>query len=134
MTNLRTISSRDLALHTRDVAHRVRLGQPAIVHISDEGRIVLLDALDYLLLRGVAGWATRPAPSRSEDSNEEKVMRAYLDEEVSLGKAAEMLGISRFELQARFQRLEIPLRQGPRDDAEAMAEIAVARELAANAS
>jgi predicted HTH domain antitoxin len=54
-------------------------------------------------------------------------MRAYLNEEVSLGRAAEMLGLSRFDLQARFVRLDIPMRQGPADEVEAQAEIAAAR-------
>jgi predicted HTH domain antitoxin len=70
----------------------------------------------------------------TEDPTEEQVMRAYLSEEVSLGRTAEMLGISRFDLQARFLRLDIPLRQGPRDEKEARAEIDVAQELASKAS
>ncbi len=131
--NLRTISSNDLADHTQDVVHQVRQGQPAIVHSSGEDQVVLLDALDYRLLRGVAGWATRPALAESEEPCADQVMRAYLDKEVSLGRAAELLGISRFDLQARFVRLEIPLRQGPKDLAEARAEIEVAHRLATKA-
>ena len=131
--NLRTISSTDLASRTQDVVHQVRQGQPTIVQASGEDQVVLLDALDYRLLQGVAGWATRPAAS-ADCPSEERAMRAYLDEEISLGRAAELLGISRFDLQARFQRLSIPLRQGPVDEAEALEEIGVAEELAAKAS
>ncbi|MCP3964060.1 MAG: hypothetical protein GY719_40025 [bacterium] len=132
--NMRTISSIDLATHTRDVVHQVRQGQPTIVHSSGEDQVVLLDALDYHLLRGAAGWATHPASAGREDPTEEQVMRAYLNEDVSLGRAAEMLGISRFDLQARFLRLDIPLRQGPKDEIEAKEEIGVAQDLAARAS
>ena len=50
------------------------------------------------------------------------VVSAYLDEEINLGKAAEMLGIHELELRDRFVALGIPLRIGPIDKAEARAE------------
>jgi hypothetical protein len=49
------------------------------------------------------------------------------DERINLGKAAELLQLSRFELEASFQRLGIPLRRGARSIEDAEAEIAVAR-------
>jgi predicted HTH domain antitoxin len=50
------------------------------------------------------------------------VVSAYLDEEINLGKAAEMLGMHELELRDRFIALGIPLRIGPLDKAEARAE------------
>lgn len=50
------------------------------------------------------------------------VVSAYLDEEINLGKAAEMLGLHELELRERFANLGIPLRLGPADKAEAQAE------------
>ena len=50
------------------------------------------------------------------------VVSAYLDEEINLGKAAEMLGMHELELRDRFIELGIPLRIGPADKAEARAE------------
>jgi predicted HTH domain antitoxin len=50
------------------------------------------------------------------------VVSAYLDEEINLGKAAEMLGIHELQLRARFIELGIPLRIGPANKAEARAE------------
>lgn len=50
------------------------------------------------------------------------VVSAYLDEEINLGKAAEMLGMHELELRDRFIELGIPLRIGPVDKAEARAE------------
>ncbi len=58
---------------------------------------------------------------------EAQVLRDYLDERINLGKAAELLQLSRFELEASFQRLGIPLRRGARSIEDAQAEIAVAR-------
>ena len=51
------------------------------------------------------------------------VVSAYLDEEINLGKAAEMLGMHELELCDRFIALGIPLRIGPLDKAEARAEV-----------
>jgi predicted HTH domain antitoxin len=52
------------------------------------------------------------------------VVGAYLDEEINLGKAAELLGMHRLELQARFMAKGIPLRFGPETIEEARAEVA----------
>ncbi len=50
------------------------------------------------------------------------VVSAYLDEEINLGKAAELLDLHELELRERFISLGIPLRIGPADQAEARAE------------
>ena len=50
------------------------------------------------------------------------VVSAYLDHEINLGKAAELLGMHELELRERFIKLGIPLRIGPADLAEAQAE------------
>ncbi|MDM8527844.1 UPF0175 family protein [Anaerolineales bacterium HSG24] len=51
------------------------------------------------------------------------VVGAYLDERINLGKAAELLGIHRLELQQRFIKQGIPLRLGPANIEEAKAEV-----------
>lgn len=50
------------------------------------------------------------------------VVSAYLDEEINLGKAAEMLSMHELELRERFIELGIPLRIGPANKEEAKAE------------
>ena len=52
------------------------------------------------------------------------VVGAYLDGEISLGKAAELLGMHRLELQERFNAQSIPVRIGPDTVEEARAELA----------
>ena len=47
--------------------------------------------------------------------------------QISLAKASEILGLSRYELMERFERLEIPLRLGPETLADAQQEIASAQ-------
>jgi predicted HTH domain antitoxin len=51
------------------------------------------------------------------------VVGAYLDGDINLGKAAELLGIHRLELQERFIAQSIPLRIGPDTVEEARAEL-----------
>lgn len=57
----------------------------------------------------------------------EQILRRYQDGEISLGKAAELMNLSRFELQARLHQLGIPLHLGPATLEEARTEVAVAR-------
>jgi predicted HTH domain antitoxin len=52
------------------------------------------------------------------------VVGAYLDGEINLGKAAELLGMHRLELQERFIAQSIPVRVGPDTIEEARAELA----------
>ncbi|MEN3002081.1 MAG: UPF0175 family protein [Armatimonadota bacterium] len=53
------------------------------------------------------------------------VVGAYLDEQISLAKAAELLGMDRWALQEEFQRRGIPLHLGARNMEEAQAEVTV---------
>lgn len=55
------------------------------------------------------------------------IVGAYLDRQINLGRAAERLGVHELELRERFLQLGIPLRIGPRDEAEAQAEVDVMR-------
>ena len=48
----------------------------------------------------------------------------YLAEEISLGRAAELLDLPWIDLRTRFLRLDVPLRIGPADPDEARAEVA----------
>lgn len=60
---------------------------------------------------------------RREELRWAVVVGAYLDEEINLSKAAELLGMHRLELQERFIAQGIPLRMGPATVEEARAEL-----------
>jgi predicted HTH domain antitoxin len=126
-----TISQADLAERTQEVVDRVHLGEVAIVEISGQAQVVLLDALDYRLLLALVHCAIeeRERGQEADDPNV-KVLQAYLGHEINLGKAAELLDLSRFELQQRFLRLGVPLRLGPATLEDAWKEIRMARSLA----
>ena len=121
------ISPSDLSQRTREILDRVREGELAVVASGGEERIVLLDALDYRLLRALALCATGGDADGPEDLLEARVIRDYLDERINLGKAAELLQLTRFELEESFQRLGVPLRRGARSIEDAQAEISAAR-------
>lgn len=91
-----------------------------------EDQAVLPDPLEYRLLRGLAKLAIGQEGPEGEMVN---LLRRYLDEELSLSKLSHMLGVSRFELQERFERLGVPLRTGPADLQEARDEVKTARNL-----
>ena len=120
-------SPAELSERTREILDRVQDGELAIVVSGGEERIVLLDALDYRLLRALAVCATGTIGGASGDFPEARVIRDYLDETINLGKAAELLRISRFELEDSFRRLGVPLRLGVASIEDAQAEMAAAR-------
>jgi predicted HTH domain antitoxin len=55
------------------------------------------------------------------------VVGAYLDEHISLAKAAELLGMDQWSLAEEFQQRGIPVRRGSVDVEEAKAEVAAWR-------
>jgi predicted HTH domain antitoxin len=142
-----TISRTELARSTRQAVEQARHGQTIFVNSYGEEQVVIVDALDYRLLRAVAVYRTRhAAPALGSDSAPQglpleriqssvaqadgdsqvlwdTVISTYLDGDISLGRAAELLKLSRFELTARFNRLGLPLHLGPATLREAQDEI-----------
>jgi len=55
------------------------------------------------------------------------VVGAYLDEAISLARAASLLGLHPLELRERFVERGVPLRLGPVDKADAQAEVEAIR-------
>ena len=131
------ISRTELARNTRQTVDRVRRGETILVKSFGDEQIALLDIHDYRLLQAAARYHARQrhsdaAPAGLDRARVEEawqqgpqaawdmVIHAYLDGDISLSRAAALLGLNRFDLQARFQRLGLPLRTGPADVAAAM--------------
>jgi hypothetical protein len=95
-----------------------------VIESYGEEQAVLLDPLDYRLLRGLAGAGY---PREGDEGEVQGLLRGYLADDLSLANMAERLGISRFELMERFERLGIPVRTGPADLEEARDEVRAAR-------
>lgn len=150
MTLATTISRTDLARRTRQIMEQARRGRPVIVESYGEEQVALLDAADYRCLRAIAAYFAlppHPAPvndptlaPRGLDEAEvqaavaaaegdpqaawNRILAAYLDGDISLGRAAHLLGVDRFELTERFSRLGLPLHLGSATPAEARRELA----------
>lgn len=65
--------------------------------------------------------------AENDDLRWAMVVGAYLEGQISLGKAAELLGMHPLTLREHFLELGIPLRLGAADEAEARAEVAAVR-------
>jgi predicted HTH domain antitoxin len=126
---LTTISQSDLARKTQEVVDRVQHGEIAVVESSGHEQAVVLDPLDFRLLRALAQCAIDERERESVEDPDVNALHLYLAEEISLGKTADLLGLSRFELQDRFLRLGVPLRIGPATLEEARAEVNAAMKL-----
>jgi len=123
------ISQADLAKKTQEVVERVQHGDVTVVETLGEEEAVLLDPADFRLLRALAQCAIEATERGPQSDPDVHALQAYLADEVSLGKASDLLGLSRFELQDRFLRLGIPLRLGPATLEKARAEVAAALKL-----
>jgi len=60
MRYIETISKTDLARHTRQVVDRARRGGTIIVESYGEEQVVVIDAIDYRILRAVAAYQSLP--------------------------------------------------------------------------
>lgn len=149
MVHTSTITKTDLARRTRQVVDRARRGDTIIVESYGEEQVVVMDAVDYRILRAVAAYqALPPHPTPVNDSTLEpaglseteveqawqeagespqarwnKVIATYLDGHINLGRAATLLALSSYELDERFHRLEVPRRIGLETEEEAQAEV-----------
>jgi len=119
-----TFSRTDLTRRTREILELVRRGQPAVIQSYGQEQAVLIDRLDYRLLQGLAGLASG---GQGRGGEVQELLRQYLANEISLSKVAGTLGVSRFELMERFERMGVPLEMGPVDLDDARAEVEAAR-------
>ncbi|MFN8497646.1 MAG: hypothetical protein U0641_07295 [Anaerolineae bacterium] len=153
MSSATIITRTDLARRTRDVVDQAQRGHIFVVESYGEEQVAILDIQDYRLLLAVASYHAQPegdalramsardtaqAPEGlSEAAVEEAVaaaaadpqvgwnmiIRAYLDGNISFGRMADLLVLSRFDLAQRFTRLGLPLRLGAANADEAKAEL-----------
>lgn len=127
METIQYIPKTTLARQTRKIIQAVQRGQTVVVEHHGQAEAAIMDIMDYYLLRAVLHYhAHEPQIAALSGLSDEVVvaleslpekvnlvMAHYLAEAISLGRAAELLDIPRFDLQLRCARLDIPLRQGP---------------------
>jgi prevent-host-death family protein len=129
MNGIQHVSKTDLARKTRQVIRTVQRGETAVIESHGEEEAVIIDILDYRILRAVMRYHARPKRSELRDEDLRRIADAqarynlvlahYLSGAISVARVAELLDLSPFELRNRFQRLDVPLRMAPGDVAEA---------------
>ncbi len=135
------MSSTDLARRTRKVIDMARRGYTIIVTVHGDEQVALMDVVDYRLMRALVEYRSggdkelrTEAPRELSEQEVQKAVKdangdpqaawnlvigAYMDGEVSLGRAAELLGVLRFELEERLRRFGArPFSGGKADLAE----------------
>ena len=136
METLRYIRKTDLARQTRKVIRDAQRGMTVVVENHGQPEVAIIDILDYQILRAVMRFYAEPVElepgagltdeALADLDPLEKVeitMTHYLAGAISLGRTAELLGVPWLDLRTRLLRLDVPLRQGPADSAEARAEV-----------
>jgi predicted HTH domain antitoxin len=91
-----------------------------------------MDIVDYHIVRAVmryhreppgiepgTGLPEAPHSATNPQAQCDLVLAHYLSENISLGRAAELLGLPWIDLRTRFVRLDMPLRLAPADLEEA---------------
>ncbi len=143
------ISRTDLARNTRKVIDAARRSGPVLVESYGEEQVAVLDIIDYRLLRAAVrflagepnGESIAAPQGLTEGDLEQSIIEAGGDiqakwdqivaahqvNDISLGRAAELLHMNRFELAERYNRLGIPLQLGPSTLEEVWREIEVLR-------
>lgn len=127
----------ELARNTRQIIRAAQRGQTVVIEHHGQPEVAIIDIADYLILRALAHCYTHTpkiqtgrglsdeavADQANLQAQYDLVMAYYLAEEISLGRAAELLDLPAADLRARFVRLDVPLRIGPADIDEAQAEV-----------
>lgn len=127
----------ELSRNTRQIIRAAQRGQTVVIEHHGQPEVAIIDIADYHILRALAYYYAHPpqietgsglsdetvAVPPSLQARYDLVLAYYLAEEISLGRAAELLDLPPLDLRTRFLRLDVPLRLGPADVEEARAEV-----------
>jgi len=121
------VTRTELIRESGEVFDNLLRGRPALIEKHSKPQAVLLDIYDFYGLQAAAAFkvnkfeiSSRDLDQIVENSEDEaetylQVIGYYLAGEIGLPRAADLLDVPREELSARFQRLQIPIRQGEGD-------------------
>jgi hypothetical protein len=133
------ISKTDLARNTHHVIREAQKGYTVLVENHGQTEVVIIDIIDFQLQRAAIHFFCFPKEyKRDLEITEPKleslatdqerfnlVIGHYLAEHQSIGRSAELLGMSTPELMMRLGRADVPLRVGPESDAELEEELKI---------
>jgi prevent-host-death family protein len=137
MESIQHIRKTDLARNTRQVIRAAQRGQTVVVESHGQPEVAIMDIVDYHIVRAAmryhreppaiepgTGLAEAPAGDTDPQARYDLVLAHYLSENISLGRAAELLALPWLDLRTRFVRLDVPLRLAPADLEEARQDVA----------
>ena len=121
------ITKTDLARSTHQVIREAQRGYTVLVENHGQAEVAIVDIIDFQLQRATLHYFSMPNKYKKDIVITEAVMQAlptdqdrfnlivghYLALHISIGRAAELLGMSSPELQIRLGRSGVPLRIGP---------------------
>ncbi len=140
MEYIQRVRKTDLARNTHQIIRNVQRGQTILVESHGQAEVAILDILDYRIVRAFLSYHTHPPQIDGAGLSQEMVdavsdpqhaydlvLAHYLAGAISLGRAAELLGLPPLDLQTSFMRLDVPLQLGPQDEQSARQDIDAAR-------
>ena len=128
----------ELARNTRQIIRAAQRGQTVVIEHHGQPEVAIIDIADYHILRAFAHYHAHPpqveiggglsdeavAAQPALQAQYDLILAYYLADEISLSRAAELLGLPWLDLRTRFLRLDVPLRPAPAALAEAQAALA----------
>jgi predicted HTH domain antitoxin len=127
----------ELARNTRQIIRAAQRGQTVVIEHHGHPEVAIIDIIDYCILRALAHYHAHSPQVEAGDGLSDEMIAAqptlqaqydlivayYLEEEISLSRAAELLDLPWLDLRSRFLRLDVPLRPSPTGLDEAQAEV-----------
>ena len=126
------ISKTDLARSTHQVIREAQRGYTVLVENHGQPEVVIVDIIDFQLQRAAMHYFGFPKEFEQDIEISEAILKSlptdqdqfnlvighYLAVHISIGRSAELLGMSPPELQVRLMRSGVPLRMGPESQEE----------------
>jgi predicted HTH domain antitoxin len=126
------ITKTDLARSTHQVIREAQRGYTVLVENHGQPEVAIVDIFDFQLQRAAIHYFTSSKEYEKDIEISEATLKSlptdqdrfnlvighYLAIHISIGRSAELLGMSPPELQVRLMRSGIPLRMGPESQEE----------------
>jgi predicted HTH domain antitoxin len=126
------ISKTDLARSTHQVIREAQRGYTVLVENHGQPEVVIVDIIDFQSQRAAMHYFSFPKEFEQDIEISEAILKSiptdqdrfnlvighYLAVHISIGRSAELLGMSPPELQVRLMRSGVPLRMGPESQEE----------------
>ena len=126
------ISKTDLARSTHQVIREAQRGYTVLVENHGQAEVAIIDIIDFQLQRAAIHYFCFPKEYEQDIEISESILKSiptdqdrfnlvighYLAVHISIGRSAELLGMSPPELQVRLARSGVPLRMGPESQEE----------------